>query len=225
MDHDYTRAQTLAQTGTIGFVADDPELARSCADEALALVDGRGFHSLELLSRIFLGWARASLGEVDEGVLDVEKGLSLADTSGSAVGLPVLYVAAAHVYRMARQRERADELLDRATTLYERTGDKVYHPLACFARARVLLEIGDGAPAEVERLLLEAVESAAAHDNVQWELIISTHLARLAPRTGKLREAQDRLAGHYARLTEGLDRGPAREAKAALDELAALLGA
>jgi hypothetical protein len=38
-------------------------------------------------------------------------------------------------------------------------------------------------------------------------------------------QAHDRLAGHYARLSEGLDRGPAREAKAALDELAARLDA
>ncbi len=126
---------------------------------------------------------------------------------------------------MARRRERADELLDLATTLYERTGEKAFHPYVCFARARVLLELGDGAPAEAERLLLEAVESASSLDILQWELIISTHLARLAPRTGKLREAHDRLAGHYARLTEGQGRGPAREAKAALDELAARLDA
>ena len=35
---------------------------------------------------------------------------------------------------------------------------------------------------------------------------------------------EGRLAACYARLTEGFDRAPAREAKAALDELAALLG-
>jgi hypothetical protein len=38
-------------------------------------------------------------------------------------------------------------------------------------------------------------------------------------------EAHDRLAHHDSRLTEGFDRSPAREAKAALDELAALLAA
>jgi hypothetical protein len=87
------------------------------------------------------------------------------------------------------------------------------------------LELGDGAPDAVERWLLEALETAAALDYLQSQLIISTHLARLAPRTGKLREAHDRLAHCYARLTEGLDRAPAREAKAALDELAARLDA
>ena len=69
-------------------------------------------------------------------------------------------------------------------------------------------------------MLLEALEAADAADKLQAQIIISTHLARLAPQTGKLREAHDRLARCYVRLTEGRGRGPARDAKAALDELA-----
>jgi hypothetical protein len=127
---------------------------------------------------------------------------------------------------MAKRRERAEELIDLATTLFERTGeDRGYRAEVCNAQARVGLELGDGAPAEVEQWLLAGLEAAGAADDLQRELIISTHLARLVPRTGKLREAHDRLASCYARLTEGLDRAPAREAKAALDELAARLDA
>jgi predicted ATPase len=172
-----------------------------------------------------LGWARACRGEVEEGVRDVEKGIALAEASGSVAALPLLYIAAAHAYRKAKRRERAEELIDLATTEYRRTGEKNYRVEACVARAQVHLELGDGAPAEVERLLLEALEADSAADNLQAELIISTHLARLAPQTGNLREAHERLARCYAPLIEGLDRGPAREAKAALDELAALLAA
>jgi len=179
----------------------------------------------ELLARILLGWARACQGEIEEGVRGVEQGLALAKASGAIGGLPLLYIAAAHVYRMAQRRERAEGLIDLAETEYRRTGEDTFHIEACVARAQVRLGLGDGALAEVERLLLEGLEIAGTVGSLQRELIISTHLARLAPRTGKLREAHDRLARHYARLSEGLDRGPAREAKAALDELAARLGA
>jgi hypothetical protein len=116
-------------------------------------------------------------------------------------------------------------LIDRAAALHERTGEKNYRVHVCAARAQVRLELGDGALAEAERWFLEALETASDANFLQAELIISTHLARLAPRTGKLREAHDRLADCYARLTEGFDRAPAREAKAALDELAARLDA
>jgi hypothetical protein len=124
---------------------------------------------------------------------------------------------------MAKRRERAKEMIEVAMAESERTGERNYRADACFARAEVQLELAD-APAEAERSLLEALEAAGLCDNLQWQLIISTHLARLAPQTGKLREAHDRLAHHYSRLTEGFDRAPAREAKAALDELAARLG-
>jgi predicted ATPase len=202
----------------------DPELARASAEEALAF-EGRGFHSEELIARVVRGWARASQGEVEEGLRDIEKGLALRETSGSVAALPLVYCVAAHAYRMAKRRERAEEMIELATAQHERTGEHNYRCDAAHARALMHLELGDGAPDAVERLLLEALETAAALDYLQSQLIISTHLARLAPRTGKLREAHDRLAHCYARLTEGLDRAPAREAKAALDELAARLDA
>jgi predicted ATPase len=223
-DHDASRFNASAMAAIAGYLMCDPELARASAEEALAF-EGRGFHSAELIANILLGWARACQGEVEAGVRDVEKGIALAEASGSVAGLPLLYIAAAHVYRMAKRRERAEELIDRAVALYERTGENTYRDDACIARAQVRLELGDGAPAEAERWLLEALEAADACDDLQTQLITSTHLARLAPRTGKLREAHGRLAHHYSRLTEGLDRGPAREAKATLDELAARLDA
>ena len=52
---------------------------------------------------------------------------------------------------------------------------------------------------------------------------MDTPSVALPLRIGKVREARDRLADHYAQLTEGFDHAPALEAKAALDELAALL--
>jgi class 3 adenylate cyclase len=225
LSHTRSRTSSSAFAAIVGYLMCDLEFARASAEETLALAEGRGFHSDELMAHIVLGWARASQGEVEEGVRAVEKGLALAEASGSVAGLPLLCCAAAHVYRMAKRREQAEELIDRATTEYERTGGKNLRVDACVARAQVHLEPGDGAPAEAERWLLEALEAAGAADYLQQELIISTQLARLAPRTGKLREAHDRLAHHYGRLTEGFDRAPAREAKAALDELAALLGA
>jgi class 3 adenylate cyclase/tetratricopeptide (TPR) repeat protein len=220
----HAKSQILfsADAALVGYLMNDPEPARVCAVEALALAEGRGFHSDELLARILLGWARACQGEVEEGVREVEKGMTLAEASGSVAGLPLLYCAAAHVYAMAKRRERAEELIDLAVTLYERTSEKNFRADVCLARAQVRLELEDP-PAEAEHWLLEVLEAASANDDLHKQLVASTHLARLAPRTGKLREAHDRLARCYARLSEGFDRGPAREAKGALDELAARL--
>jgi hypothetical protein len=123
---------------------------------------------------------------------------------------------------MVKNRKRAEELLDRAKALEERDGPTPQIVETTFADALIHLEFGDGLP-EVENLLLQAVGHADHFEAHGRGLRISTHLARIAPQTGKVREARDRLADHYAQLTEGFDRAPALEAKAALDELAALL--
>ena len=92
-----------------GYSMDDAEFTRSASEEALALASGRGFHSNETIAKVFLGWARACQGEVDEGVRDVEQGLALAEASGSVAGLSHLDLAAAHVYRMAKSKTNLNQ--------------------------------------------------------------------------------------------------------------------
>jgi tetratricopeptide (TPR) repeat protein len=222
IDHDFSKASALGNFALAWLFAEDPEATRSSAEEALAVTEGRGFHTQEALARIVRGWARACQGEADEGVRDVESGFALAETSGSDVLSSALYVAAADTYRMAGDRERAKELLGQATRICERDGLVGATALVTAAEARLHLELG-GEPAEAETLFLQALGEADSFGLLWFGLITATRLARLAPHTGKAREAHDRLAARYASLREGFDRAPAREAKAALEELAALL--
>ncbi len=224
IDHDYSKASSLSTFAIAWMNAGDPEAARATAEEALAVAEGRGFHTEEAISLIVGGWARACQGGADEGARNVEGGIALAETSGSAVLSATLCVFAAETYRMAQNRERARELLDQATEVCERDGLLLQAPFIPFAKARIHLQFGDGLVA-AESLFLQAVREGDAVGLHGLTLIAGTHLARLAPHTGKIREAHDRLAASYARLTEGFDRPPAREAKAALDELAAQIHA
>lgn len=122
---------------------------------------------------------------------------------------------------MAGDRERAKELLDQAARICERDGLVASTPRVTATKARIHLEFG-GEPAEAESLFLQALGETDSVGLLWFGLITATHLTSLAPHTGKLREAHDRLAARYASLSEGFDRTPAREAKAALEELAAL---
>jgi len=224
IDHDYTKANVAVAVAITGYMMHDPEAARLTTEEGLGVTEGRGFHSSESILLIIRGWACACLGEPDEGVSDVERGLDLAQTSGSEVLSTQFYVIASQVHRMARNRKRADDLLNQAKTLEAPHSPSADLVDVTFADALIHLEFGDGLP-EVEKLFLRAVDYADTFHHDWAGLRISTHLARIAPQTGKLREAHDRLATHHARLNEGLDRAPVREAKAALDELAGILEA
>ena len=224
INHDYSKVPVLSVLSTAWFIADDSETAQSVAEEALEVAEGRGFHSAEAMAWIMRGWARGCQGELDEGVENVERGLALAETSGSDVVSPVFFIAAAHAHRMAKNRERAEELIDLAAEVCERDGFAAQVGHISTARALIHYEFGDEI-LETENLFRQAVDDADQFE-MRWHgLISSTHLARIAPRTGKIREAHDRLALQLGRITEGLDRALVREARAALDELAGLLDA
>ena len=192
------------------------------AEESLRLGEGRGFHTAQLMATVTLGWARAAQGEVEAGVRDVEHGLRIAQATGSLAGVGGLYVAAAEAHAMARNRKRAEELLDGADEILERRGETTgYGARVLCARAQLELELGDGknAPA-VEAMLLDALGQARRGERLLDELVTSTQLAQVAHWTSHVPEAHQRLTQVYARLTEGFDRQPVVAAMAAMDELA-----
>jgi len=220
--NDNSIVQVASMTALAGFVLHEPEMARSAADETLLLAEGRGFHTAQLMAMVYRGWARATLGEIEDGVRDVDRGLEIADSTGSAAGVALLCVAAAEAHCTARDRKRAEALLDRADRIIEERGE-TYSQWVLGARAQLELELGEGDAACAESLLLEACAVARGSDILWDELTIGTRLARLAPRTGRVREAHAHLADVYGRLEDGFDRPMPLAARAALDELATAL--
>ena len=221
IDHAFSSISALCTLGSFGLTMYEPELCRSNADEALRLAEGRGFHTQEVVAKIQRGWGRACLGEIDEGVIDVEQALALAESTGSAVGGALLYVAAADVYRMARDWERSEALLELAEEFCE--GYPVSGAPLSFVRGQISLESKDNGLDEAEAFFTDAFERADQLDIPMWALIYSTQLGQLALDTGKVEEAYDRLVHHYSNLPQGLEREPALEAKVVIDELAAHL--
>lgn len=223
IDHDLSTSGALSASSFTWVLARDPEAARELAEESLAVSAERGFHAQEVLCKIIRGWALAVRGDAAGGLADVDDSLALLERTGSEVVTPVVYVTAADVCRMAKQPERAAELLDRATALGE---DAETSNVLCeimLSRAQLELELGNRP--EARRLLLTAGDRADEGGFVWTEMIISTELARLAKNEDEMAAAHDRLASSYAKLRDGHGREPAREAKAALDQLAARIAA
>jgi len=222
--NDISQVQVTSLMAMVGYLMEDPELARSAADESLGKGEGRGFHTAQLMAMVCRGWARAQRGEIEQGVEDVEHGLEIAETTGSSAGVALLSVAAADVHRLAGNRERARTLMDQAEAILEQRGERPgYGARVLSARAILELELGETDVPEIERMLLEALGLAEKADCLWDQLRISTRLAQLAPRSGHANEAYDRLKGFYERLEEGLERPPFREARAAIDALASVI--
>ncbi len=182
--------------------------------EALALAEGRGFHTADAQARTNIGWARVALGDL-AGLEDVEAGLSLAEKAGFLGGLGEYVEAAAEANRLAGRNQRAVELLDRGREIYEKTGETIFE--ARGRRIRGMIHVAQGEQEKAEAELLRAFEIFTGLGARVECLTVATELLRLAQGRGDEPAARQRLADLYASFQGGREYRPLREARALLE--------
>ncbi len=215
--HEPTRIHVLALSTITLNLFEDFEETLLWGREALALGDGRGFHTAEAQARTNVGWARVALDDA-AGLDDVEAGLSHAAKAGFLGGLCEYLGAAAEACRLAGRDERAVELLERSREIYEKTGEVIFEGRG--RRIHGMIHVARGEPEMGEAELLRALEIFSAHGARVECLTIATELLRLAQGRDDEPAARQRLADLYAGLQGGHEYRPLRRARALLAETA-----
>ena len=77
---------------------------------------------------VTLGWAKARLGEVEQGIAACREGLALCRATGARLQVPAWLGALADALRIGGEREAALEAVDEARALAEETGERYYLP-------------------------------------------------------------------------------------------------
>jgi hypothetical protein len=122
-----TQASAIAIGATAFHLADDARRVGELSDQCIELVDGRGFHQVEVSARVLAAWARARQG--DHGSTDaMEEALRSAERHGVVAGMPQLYFAAAEARLLGREHARALHGSMRDST-------RASEPWACGTRA------------------------------------------------------------------------------------------
>jgi predicted ATPase len=104
-----------------------------------------------------------------------------------------------------------------------KTGEQIASPYLNHVKGELLLAQNPSDAAKAERCFRTAIEIARRQSAKSEELLATTSLARLLAKQGKPDEARAMLAAIYGWFTEGFDTADLKEAKALLDELAALI--
>jgi adenylate cyclase len=197
------------------------EIVRAQAEEAIALSEENGFAEWLPWGRFHHGWALAELGQLQEGVAEMETGVAGFRRLG---GVPMQQYAIALLAQAYARMGRTDEalgMLNEALAHIERTGEKVEQAEMLRLKGELLL-IRDGKGiAETESCFRAALEVARAQEAKWWELRTSVSLARLLRDTNRRDEARKMLAEIYNWFTEGFDLPDLKEAEALLEELGA----
>ena len=193
----------------------DPVRAEAVAARALAMCDEGGFRQVGEWDRVNLGWARAQLGKVSEGVAFIRHGidglLELKTRNGITGQLVILAEA------QALNGALTDALSTIENALQANPEEVIYRPEAFRRRGELRFKQGHALEAEAD--FREATALAQKMSAKIFELRATMSLARLLRDTNRCDEARSILAEIYDRFTEGFDTADLKDAKALLVEL------
>jgi tetratricopeptide (TPR) repeat protein len=195
-------------SGTLHIWADDPPGAEAAASQLLKLAEEGGLTYLADLAFGTLGWARAHLGAMDEGIEMMRR--SCTGRIGAAVGLTFGLARLAEALSLSGRTEEAFATLEDALTFNPL--EQVYVPAALTFRADLRARLGEIDRAEAD--FREAMERAQGMGARAWELRGALGLARLLRSCGEAQAARDLVAAAVRVMPEAPGPAEATQIKA-----------
>jgi class 3 adenylate cyclase/predicted ATPase len=214
--HAQTLAEVLSIESTIDLITGSPEMQRR-AEELLALSAEHGLPFYLAWATALRGMSLAALGQGQEGLSLITRGIAGMRATGSVSGTPGALVMLARAYAMVGQPADGLNCLAEAARIIETTEERMGEAALHRVRGDLLNATGD--PSAAERSYQQAIAVAKLQSAKLSELQASISVARLWCKQDRRGEARDLLAPIYSWFTEGFDTRYLKEAKALLDEL------
>ncbi len=200
----------------------DGAAAQKCAKEAMALAEKMGLVSVSGLATTCYGASLIARGLYEEGIASIRRGFSTIRAEGGTPFAWYLCILATGLGRIGRPQEGL-EVVEQGFASVAKTGEQIASPYLNHVRGELLLAQNPSDVAKAEQCFRTAIEIARRQSAKSEELRATTSLARLRVKQGRPEEARAMLAATYGWFTEGFDTPDLKEAKALLDELAALI--
>jgi tetratricopeptide (TPR) repeat protein len=218
LDHAYTVAVALTFAWWVEWVASSPNEARRRAEELTALSNEHGFPVWLGWGLIERGWSLTALGQAQEGLALLTRGLPMLRATGAITSTPLALMLFADTYAKLGQPVEGLDCVAEATQIVATTDERYIEAELYRLRGDLLNDTGDRAAAEQN--YHQALAVAKRQSAKVFELRATTSLARLWRDHGKRTEARELLAPIYGWFTEGLDTPVLQEAKVLLEQLA-----
>jgi class 3 adenylate cyclase/tetratricopeptide (TPR) repeat protein len=218
LDHPFTVAFVLSKVCAVEAAAGLPLDTLRYAEELLSLSNEHGFPLWLGLGLLQRGRSLTALGQAQDGLPLLAKGLSVLRGAGAVVHTPRALCFLAEAYAKLGHLQEGQNCLVEAAQLIETTQERSSEAELHRLRGDMLNARGDQAAAEQNyRRALAVTERQGAKT---FGLRAAASLARLWCAQGKCTEARDLFALVYGSFTEGFDTPVLRDAKAMLDQLA-----
>jgi predicted ATPase len=229
-DEAVTLAQQMAHPLSLGYALGtaavfhqyrrEVRAAQECAEAALSLATDQGFPFWMAYNAMLYGWTLAHQGRAQEGIEQINQGLSAYRATGAELMRSYFLALLAEVHSVIGQPEAGLAVLAEALTHVNTTGERWYEPELYRLKGALLLQQTSDNATVAETCFHHALEIARNQQARSLELRAATSLARLWQQHGKRQAAHDLLAPVYHWFTEGFDTADLKDARALLDALA-----
>lgn len=190
------------------------------AEEALAIATKYNLGLFVAEATLHAGFARASQGEIAQGIAQICDGIAYYKTIDERMFVPYMMARLAEIYLQVGQPEDALAVLREAIAMTEQTGESFWYVELLRLSGNALRATG-ATVSDIESWYQHALQIARQQQAKSLELRAATSLARLWQQQGRIAEAYHLLAGIYGWFTEGFETADLIEAKALLAELVA----
>jgi DNA-binding SARP family transcriptional activator/predicted ATPase len=163
--HDLTLAHAFDAAARIAVLDCDPERAKRRSERALELRERQGSPLYAAIHAVHHGWACAHLGQPEEGIAELQRGLMAMEAIGAWMLHTLFLALRAEAQAGAGQLDEALASLDEALAFVERTGERFWEAELHRLRGELLYRRSGGAAeaaAELERALHVATGQGAA---------------------------------------------------------------
>jgi predicted ATPase len=216
LEHPFTLSGALFCSTQLSQLRREFAQAQAQAERAIEISAKHGFSNFESQCVILRGWARAMLGEREDGIADIRRGLAGYEALGAKVMWPAYAALMAEALAKAGEIGKGLDVLGQA----KRTEELRWEPELERVEGELMLSQG-AAEKEAEALFRHAFTVARRHCAKSFELRTAMSLTGLLRRQGRLDEARDLLGATYDWFSEGLDTEDLTRARRLLRELAA----
>lgn len=209
--------------GILHQLRGEPAMARQDADTLLELSSARSVAPPRAAGGLMLrGWSMAARGQHEEGLAQIQRGLTLWESTGSRLLRPYALATLADIHLRMGQPDRGLSLVEKALTLIATTGERWYEAELHRLRGELAMAQSAAPDREAEAMAtwLKALAIARRQGARSWELRAAVSLARQWRRRDKRQDARALLGPIYRGFAEGHDTADLREARALLTALA-----
>ncbi|MCY1198769.1 TOMM system kinase/cyclase fusion protein [compost metagenome] len=223
--HPFSLARALVFTAEMHQYRNEVQLARGCAEAAIAVSTEHGFPFWLVWGTILRGWALAEQECREEGIAQMRQGLTAYHDTGAKFGRPYFLALLAQTYGNAGQIQAGLDALAEALAFTSNTGERYYEAELYRLKGELFLQGSSAQPCiskdrvEAEGCFHRAIAIARQQSAKSLELRATFSLARLWEQQGKKEVARQILSRLHEAYTEGFDTRDWQQAKDLLNSL------